>query len=146
MIIRFIWHAEFRHGFIELFASFNLRKFENGFADTIWVRDLFKNETCFFTGCLDFYVAKVKQGFCNAFDRACDVLHAVETELGNGTGKETGLLDVEDALVGNDPDIQIVVHEILEQEQPGKEEKRRAAENNEGHHHGICNELWLVHG
>ena len=73
-------------------------------------------KTFHFTGGLDIDITVIEHGLNKAFDFACDILCAIETKFGYGAVKESRLIDVEDAFVGHDKNIEPVFHECLKEE------------------------------
>ena len=49
------------------------------------------------------------------------VLDAEELMLGDHTGKKTSLLDIDDALIGDDPGVQIIIDNGKEKEKPNEQ-------------------------
>ena len=55
-----------------------------------------------------------------------------EVEFGDGPGEQTVLFDGDDAFIGDDPGIKIIVDERGEEEQPDAQVIGRGAENKDG--------------
>lgn len=84
---------------------------------------LAKDKALGFRRSLHIEIAEVEHSRDDAFDRASDVLDASEAEFAYVAYEETFLLDVHDALVGDDPDIEIVIDPDEETMEPEEEEK-----------------------
>jgi len=90
-------------------------EFEDAFGDGVWVRNVFEVEALGFAGGLDIDITEVEHGSEEAFDFACDILGAIEAELGDRAMEKAGLIDVDDAFIGYDKDIEPIVHEGLKE-------------------------------
>ena len=82
------------------------------------IADLAEDEMIFFRSSLDVDVPEVEHGWDESVDRGCDVLDAGKSQFTDMTVKETFLFNVNDAFVGNDPDIEIVVNPDEKSEEP----------------------------
>lgn len=70
-------------------------------------------------GCgLDLDVAVFEEGLPGAVDLAGDILYALEIKLGDHTMEEVLLLYAEDALVGDDPYVEVVIQPFDEEDDP----------------------------
>lgn len=77
----------------------------------------------FFRSSLDVDVPEVEHGWDESVDRGCDVLDAGKSQFADMTVKETFLFNVDDAFIGNDPDIEIVVNPDEKSEEPQEQKE-----------------------
>lgn len=100
-----------------------LGKFHHGVFDEVGIRDLAENKMILFAGGLNGHVAKIKHGREDTFDGGGDVLDAGKIEFADVPYKQPFLFDVDDALIGDDPDIEVVIDPQEETENPDKDEE-----------------------
>ncbi len=110
-------------------GSIGFGKFKNRFRHFIWIWNLFKHESFTFSSGLDFHLSEIEHGFRESIDYRCHILNAIETKLRNSSSKQAILLDVQDTAIRDNPAIQVVIEEELEQEEPGKQEKDRSTKD-----------------
>lgn len=121
--------------------------------DMIRVGDLAKDKAIFFTGGLHVHVTEIEYRWDNAFDGHGDILDAGKVELAYLPDEQSFLLDVDDAVIGDDPDIEVIVDPREEPEEPHENEERVFNEDKEpralgshyfwekdGKHEGACDE------
>ncbi len=101
------------------------------------VADLAEDEALFLGRCLDIDVAEIEHGRDETAHLARDVLDALETQFANITGEESFLFDIDDALVGDDPDVEVVVDPNEETVEPQKKEKRVLGKEEKGQEVGV---------
>lgn len=84
---------------------------------------LAKDKTFFFGGRLDGDITKIEHSRNHAINSGSDILDARETEFANTSGKESFLFDIDDALVGNNPDIKVIINPNQKTKEPQEQEK-----------------------
>jgi len=95
-------------------------------------RDILEDETRFFARRLDFDFSVSEDRVDESADFARYVLHVVEHKLARRSAEEPLLFNVDDALIRDDPHVEVPVDEILEEEEPRVEEEDARAEDEEG--------------
>lgn len=93
----------------EVFIGVRLREFHHHIFDGIGVRNLPESETLLLGSRLYIDIAEIEDGREEAVDDRRDILYAGEFELADLSREEPFLLDVDDALIGDDPDIEVVI-------------------------------------
>ena len=89
---------------------------EDGVADPFRVRHMLEVEATCLSGRLYVDMSVIEEGVEWPTYFGGDILHKSNVHLGRRTIKEPVLFDVNDALCGYDPDVQVVVDELLEEE------------------------------
>lgn len=108
-----------------------LRKLHDDVFDLVRVGDLAEDEMFRLAGCLNVYVTEVEYGRNDPFDSGGRILDTGEIELAHLADKETLLFDVDDALIGDNPDVEIVIDPGEKTEEPYKNEKGVFGESKE---------------
>jgi hypothetical protein len=98
-------------------------KFHDDIFDMIRIGDLAEDKVVLFAGGLYAYVAEVEYRGNDAFDGYGDILDAGKVELTYFSDKQSFLLDVDDAVASDDPDIEIIIDPCEETEEPHKNEE-----------------------
>lgn len=106
------------------FAVGVVRHIHYGVFDAIGIGDLVKNEAFPFAGALHVDIAEIQDGWEKSLDLARRVLDTEEENFAHMADEETSLLDVDDALIGDDPDIEVIVDPSEETEEPEKDKER----------------------
>lgn len=89
----------------------------------VGVGDLAENETLFFASGLYVNIAEVEHCGDESFDGGSDILDTSKVELAYLARKQAFLFDVDNAFIGNDPDIEVVIDPRKETKEPHKHEK-----------------------
>lgn len=109
--------------FMQILIKRALRQFHHDILDVIWIGYLAKGKAFFFAGGLYENISIVKYGRDESLNGRGDVLDARKVQFADVAHKEPFLLDVHDALVSDDPDIEIVVNPQQEAENPCKDKE-----------------------
>lgn len=109
-----------------------VRELENALCHVIRAGDFFKFKLSFFTRGLDRDIAVPECGLEKSIRGARDILDIVEAELAHDASEESVLFDIDDALIRDDPHIQVPVDEVLEDEEPRKEEEDASTHHDQG--------------
>lgn len=99
------------------------------YAIRIW--DVVKNELFLLGSCLHLDVAIIEESRNYAVDVSGDILDLFHAQLTSFSGKKAFLLDVDDALVSHDPDVEIVIDPNDEKSDPNEHEEQVADEGEE---------------
>lgn len=83
------------------------------------------------TGGLSLDGAEVEQGWNKAFDNVLDVLQSLEAKDADVAVEEVNLVDEDDAPVGDDPEVEVVVGPDGEASQEGDEKPTGGSKGNE---------------
>ncbi len=92
--------------------------------DAVGVGHLVEEEAFTLPGALHVDVAVVQNGREESLHFARRVLDAEEENVAHMTDEETALFDIDDALIGNDPNVQVVVDPNEKSEEPEENEER----------------------
>jgi len=84
--------------------------------DVVGVGDGAENDVQVLRGGFDADVAIIEERGEKSMDIGRYVLDAEEIELGDGTREQPELLHVHDAVVGYNPDVQVVINKVHEKE------------------------------
>lgn len=102
------------------------------------MRHAFKQEVRLLSGGLDVDVAVLEDSLEHAVGFGGDVLDACEVEFGGDALEEAVLFNIDDALIGDDPGVEVVIRELDEGKQPDGEEVDGEEDREDGA------EKWLV--
>ncbi len=91
-----------------MFGIFS-RQIDQIAADHIGMRNVVKNYIRIGGSGFNRYIAVVKKGGKHAVNIRRDILDAKQIQLGNSAGKKVVLDDVQNSVVGDNPNIQIVL-------------------------------------
>lgn len=83
-----------------------------------------ENESDFFGGGLDIKVAIIQKSRDHAFDIGCHVLNFIQFQFTDSARKQSLLLDINNPLVRDYPDVEIIVHPDQKEGHPEKHEKK----------------------
>ncbi len=86
-------------------------------------------------------MAVIEDGVNESVDLTCDILDVVEHELAHRASKESVLLNVDDAVVRHDPDIEIPVDEVLKEKEPRVQKEDACSEDEEGEVGAVAEEV-----
>jgi hypothetical protein len=117
------------------------RKFEDPLGDVIRLGDVFKDESFFFRRALNFNASVAENGMNESVDFAGHILDVVEHEFAHRSPEQSVLFNIDDAMIGDDPDVKPPVDKILEEEQPRVQKEYAHAENEEGEARWVAQEL-----
>lgn len=95
----------------------------NRIFDLVRVGDLAKNEAFFFAGGLHVDVAEVENCRDNPLDSRGNILDAGKVELAYLTDEQPLLLGIDNTLIGDEPDVEIIIDPCEETEQPHEDEE-----------------------
>ncbi len=128
MVDFFVEHLGELHVFLVL--EF-LLQFHNQIFDGVRVWDIFEKKFFLFGGRLDFQIAIIEKSGDDTFDVRGHVLDLFQAELAGSPGKEPILLNVHDALICHNPNVEIVIDPDDEKGDPGENEKQIAHKSNQ---------------
>lgn len=124
----------------EIFFGARLRQLHDHIFDSIRIRDLTEDETLLFGGGLNIDIAEVKNRWEETIDGRRNILDVGKFQLTDLASKESFLFDIDDALVGNDPDVKIVIDPYEECVEPHEEHEGIESEIEEAGMHG-CEDI-----
>lgn len=91
--------------------------------DAVGIGNFVKQESFAFAGALHVDIAVIENGWEETFDFARGVLDAKEKDVAHVSNEKTALFDIDDAFIGDNPDVQIVVYPNQETEKPEENEE-----------------------
>src|SRR3989338_1440341 len=107
----------------QIIAYGALRKFHYHILDAIRIRHPPEYEAAFFPGGLYLDIAVIEHGRDDAGDGRRDVLDAGEVQFAYVPYEQPALFDVDDALIGDDPDIEVIIDPGQKTEKPDEYEQ-----------------------
>jgi len=103
--------------------------------DGIGVGDILEEKFFCLSGSLHLDVAIIEKGRNDTFDIGGNILDLFQAQLAGLPSEQPLLFNIDDALAGNDPDIEIVVNPNYEKGDPDEDEKK-VAQKGEKHLEG----------
>lgn len=101
-------------------------QFHNQILNTIRIWHILKKKFFRFSGRLNFDVAIIEESRNDSFDIRGDILDLFQAEFAGLSGEKAFLFDIDDALIGHDPDIEIIIDPYDEKSDPDEDEKQIA--------------------
>lgn len=95
-----------------------VRQLDDGLADFVRFGNIEKSKSLLFTGCLNIDIAVIKHGGKKAVAFRSYILHAEQIQFSDSAGKQTSLVDINYAVVRDNPDIQKIIDKSGVKKQP----------------------------
>lgn len=121
---------------IDLVVALGTEAFHDHILHVVWVGDTAEEEVILFRGGLNLHIAEVENGRDHPTYFRGYILDAREFQLAHGSDEKALLLDVDDALIGDDPNIEKVVDPDEKSVEPDEEDERVLDEEYKSEHLG----------
>lgn len=119
---------------IDLILPFGSQALHDHILHMVGIRHAPEKEMVFFRSSLNLHIAEIENGRYHAVHLRGDVLDTREFQLTDCSDEEPLLLDIDDALIGDDPDIKKVVDPDEEGVEPDEEYERILDEESKSGH------------